>query len=76
MNILVAHNHYKQRGGEDIVFESEVDLLSRCGHEVHTLEIWNNDIKSVRAKVGALLGTAHNRGGIATVLQAVQRIPT
>lgn len=34
MRILVAHNRYVQRGGEDVVFAAEVALLRRFGHEV------------------------------------------
>lgn len=42
MKILVIHNFYKISGGEDVVFQSEVDLLSQYGHEVETL-IFTND---------------------------------
>ncbi|MBC7251929.1 MAG: glycosyltransferase family 4 protein [Anaerolineae bacterium] len=34
MRILLAHNHYLQPGGEDVVFEVEKALLERMGHEV------------------------------------------
>ncbi len=34
MKILLAHNYYQHRGGEDVVFELERDLLRREGHEV------------------------------------------
>jgi glycosyltransferase involved in cell wall biosynthesis len=34
MKILVAHNRYRYRGGEDTVVDAEVDLLRRHGHEV------------------------------------------
>ena len=34
MKILVAHNRYRFRGGEDTVVDAEVDLLRRHGHEV------------------------------------------
>ena len=34
MKILLAHNSYQQRGGEDATFEKERDLLRRAGHEV------------------------------------------
>lgn len=32
--ILVIHNRYRQRGGEDVVVDDEVDLLRQHGHEV------------------------------------------
>ncbi|HEY0564266.1 MAG TPA: glycosyltransferase, partial [Terriglobales bacterium] len=34
MRILVAHNEYQQRGGEDTVVEQETALLLAAGHEV------------------------------------------
>ena len=34
MKILLAHNRYLQRGGEDTVYEQERDLLSTHGNEV------------------------------------------
>jgi glycosyltransferase involved in cell wall biosynthesis len=34
MKVLAVHNSYQQRGGEDVVFEQETDLLRRHGHEV------------------------------------------
>jgi glycosyltransferase involved in cell wall biosynthesis len=72
MKILVAHNYYKLRGGEDVVFESEVDLLLGGGHEVQTLKVFNDDVKSVGAKAAALLGTVRNNRGIETVLRAIE----
>ena len=34
VKVLVVHNRYRQRGGEDLVFEEEADLLESYGHEV------------------------------------------
>jgi glycosyltransferase involved in cell wall biosynthesis len=34
MHILVCHNYYRQRGGEDESFDAEVFLLRQAGHEV------------------------------------------
>jgi len=34
VQILLAHNRYRQPGGEDIVFEAETTLLRSHGHEV------------------------------------------
>lgn len=36
MKILIVHNRYLQRGGEDVVAEAEVALLRRYGHHVET----------------------------------------
>lgn len=44
LRVLVAHNYYQQRGGEDAVFEAEAALLRKFGHEVHTFAIHNDEV--------------------------------
>jgi glycosyltransferase involved in cell wall biosynthesis len=71
MRILVAHNAYLYRGGEDTVVEAEIALLQRHGHEVmlyrrdnadlDALPRWQAAVDSVWSKrtvmeVGRLLG--------------------
>ncbi len=36
MKVLLVHNFYQQPGGEDVVFEQELQLLQRMGHRVAT----------------------------------------
>lgn len=43
-NILLVHNRYKQKGGEDTVFENEKRLLEDHGHNVFTYERSNEEI--------------------------------
>ena len=43
MRILRVHNRYQGRGGEDVSFESEVQVLRDHGHDVRTL-IASNDV--------------------------------
>ena len=49
MRILLIHNRYQQRGGEDIVFEAERALLERAGHDVVVYERHNDEINSYPA---------------------------
>lgn len=49
MRILIAHNAYQHRGGEDSVVESEVALLRSHGHEVATYFRSNVDIATMPA---------------------------
>ena len=42
VRVLVVHNRYRQRGGEDLVFEEEAELLEANGHEV-TCYVEDND---------------------------------
>lgn len=53
MRILLVHNRYQQAGGEDLVFETERDLLISRGHEVHVLEETNHRIKQMNPLVVA-----------------------
>ena len=60
MHILLVHNHYQIRGGEDSVFETECDLLRSVGHDVQTWEKHNDDIRERRgplSKLSLFLGT-------------------
>ena len=44
MNILLIHNAYQHRGGEEAVFESERKLLLTAGHRVTSYSIHNDQI--------------------------------
>lgn len=60
MRILLAHNYYQRRGGEDVAFENEVGLLEQHGHAVirHTVE--NARIESLADKSRTFAGTIWN----------------
>jgi glycosyltransferase involved in cell wall biosynthesis len=45
MKVLIIHNHYLGRGGEDEVVNSEARLLEEHGHEVIVYEKTNEDIE-------------------------------
>jgi len=72
MKILIAHNRYQQRGGEDTVFESERDLLLASGHEVSTVEVTNEAIHTSGHSLKVALGTAYNFNGRRKMVQAIQ----
>ncbi|RMD64201.1 glycosyltransferase family 1 protein, partial [Candidatus Parcubacteria bacterium] len=44
MHILMLHDRYLQRGGEDESTDAEVALLRSCGHAVDLLEMHNRQI--------------------------------
>ena len=60
MKILVAHNAYQQRGGEDAVVDSEVALLRAAGHEVREYRRHNDELPGIGA-VRAAAGTLWSR---------------
>ena len=45
MKILMVHNYYQQRGGEDAVFDREVAMLESHGHTVKQLTFHNHQIR-------------------------------
>ena len=71
MRILVAHNAYQFRGGEDEVVDAEVDLLRRQGHEVRTLLRHNDELRAMRPAAAALqtFGSAGTRRDLQTELE-------
>jgi glycosyltransferase involved in cell wall biosynthesis len=60
MKILVGHNLYQQRGGEDAVVEAEARLLESCGHTVVYYNRHNDELKE-QGGLGAI------KAGIQTV---------
>jgi glycosyltransferase involved in cell wall biosynthesis len=54
MKILVAHNAYQHRGGEDTVVEAEVALLRDYGHEVELYRQHNDAIKQMPRAAAAV----------------------
>lgn len=55
MRILIVHNRYQLRGGEDGVVQAESELLRRKGHEVEFLEEDNDGIVSRTSAVQTAL---------------------
>jgi glycosyltransferase involved in cell wall biosynthesis len=48
MKILVAHNFYKEPGGEDQCVEAEVAMLKAHGHEVIRYQLHNHSIDGIK----------------------------
>jgi glycosyltransferase involved in cell wall biosynthesis len=59
MKIVLVHNEYQQRGGEDVVFEREKRILERGGHEVVTYWRSNHEIEELTTigRAGLLVRT-------------------
>lgn len=58
--ILLLHNAYKLRGGEDTVVEQECRLLRDAGHEVHLEIVSNDQIFGLSPKLNAFLRTPYD----------------
>ena len=69
--MLVVHNRYRLRGGEDAVFEAETALLERAGHAVRTLVLHNDEVDE-GGKLALAAGAVWNRDGRARVERAAR----
>jgi glycosyltransferase involved in cell wall biosynthesis len=54
MKILVAHNAYQHRGGEDAVVDAEVALLRRYGHDVEIYHLHNDQLNNMSRAAAAV----------------------
>jgi len=70
VNVLVVHNRYRERGGEDRVVDLESALLERHGHTVLRYIVDNRDLDS-RPKAALPLLTMWNRKTVSDVRTAI-----
>ena len=49
MRIMRLHAHYRELGGEDVSVRTEVEVLRRAGHDVHTFFRANGDVAAAGA---------------------------
>ncbi len=61
MNVLIAHNFYQIRGGEDQVFHDVADLLEARGHAVTRFTVHNDELAGA-GKLSMATMTVWNRG--------------
>ncbi len=72
MKILLVHNTYQQRGGEDSVFEAEIKLLSEKGHTIEKMVFDNHSIESVCDKFLTGIGTIYNSRSGKKIVELIQ----
>lgn len=73
MKVVLLHNYYQQRGGEDSVFELETELLRRFGHEVETLTFHNNTIGATQSKLKTGVQSFHNPDSVERLQETLTR---
>lgn len=72
--ILRIQNRYQERGGEDVNFDTEVQLLRERGEDVYPLLFSNDDIaehRSPRASLNLALSTVWSQTGKDRVAEAI-----
>lgn len=69
--VVLAHNFYRQAGGEDMVFQAEAALLEANGHQVERFVYDNADVDESRALASAAHAVWNRQA--ATELRALLR---
>ncbi|MBX2860459.1 MAG: glycosyltransferase family 4 protein [Vampirovibrio sp.] len=72
MKILMLHNHYQHRGGENAVFEAESALLAAHGHAVETVTFSNDDIQTPWQKAMAGVKGLYNPTSASILAQKIK----
>jgi len=70
--ILILHNAYQERGGEDSVVAAETDLLRKYGHEVEIYSRHNDELQQ-KSAISAAANALWSRRSSADLRLAVRR---
>ncbi|MET7244732.1 glycosyltransferase [Methylobacterium sp. EM32] len=73
LRILVAHNRYQVRGGEDAAVARDLAALERAGCAVEAVFLDNEAIASGAARLRAAVAATHAPEGIARVMAVLRR---
>lgn len=60
MKVLQVHNHYRFRGGEDVMFEQIGAMLRENGHDVVVFERHSNVVQGVLGKLNAVASSIYS----------------
>ncbi|MCU0720586.1 MAG: glycosyltransferase family 4 protein [Pirellula sp.] len=71
MRVLLVHNYYQQRGGEDQCFEDEIRVLTNHGIEVDCFSVHNDSIHE-RSKLSVALGTVWSRDSAVKIRDKIE----
>jgi glycosyltransferase involved in cell wall biosynthesis len=72
MRILLVHNKYKQPGGENVVVESEGELLASNGHLVEQLIFDNSSINTFYDRILSGLKVIYNPASVRKLREKIQ----
>ncbi len=72
MHILASHNYYRQRGGEDAVFEASTALLESRGHRVSRFTMHNDTAASMN-QIALAASTLWNPNAYRRLRETIRR---
>lgn len=73
LKILILHNAYRQRGGEDRVVELEYGLLREAGHAVFLKRVSNDEIAGPADRLKAFLDAPYSQSRKAWMGELINR---
>lgn len=73
MKVLVVHNRYRYRGGEDIAVDEEIAALRAAGLLAAACIVSNDALDSTPAKIRAAVGAANSQAGTELVKAAIAK---
>jgi glycosyltransferase involved in cell wall biosynthesis len=74
MKVLLVHNRYQQKGGEDSVVEAEREMLRAHGAEVDLLDADNDHIQGLTSKLKAAAGVFYNAENVARLRRMLAEV--
>jgi glycosyltransferase involved in cell wall biosynthesis len=74
MKILIAHNTYQRRGGEDVVFEQESGMLEANGFDVRRFTVGNDHIRGFAEKIATARSIFSNKPSIAALCAEMDKL--
>lgn len=72
LRILILHNSYQYKGGEDAVVARETALLRECGHKVHLHSVSNDSIQSFLSNVTTAWQTPYSHWSRREILRIIE----
>lgn len=73
LRVLIVHNRYQQRGGEDVVVEHEFRVLKKNGVEVELFEVSNDAIQTPFQKIQAGMSISDSEWGYDQVARVIDK---
>jgi len=71
--VLAVHTYYQQRGGEDTVFDTEMEAMRNFGWDVHKLDASNFDLDQMSGAQKAL-GAMWSKSSAEKVRREIERV--
>lgn len=72
MRLLIIHNRYQVRGGEDVAVDRELNLLQTAGHEVELFSVSNDSIQGFRERLNTAWNASYSNVSKIAIQKKIQ----